>query len=165
LPGGPSTPFPQKLKNAREEEKRLATLEVSVKNVQLAMDDGKYCPYGAEIKTNTDHRKSINALGLVVVAGLIGTFVSIGVSCEQQTTRDTETRVLVQQNTKSVAKLERAINTINDARAEDADRIIAAVRQNGHRITARVQPEWCDTLSKSKIQRIRRLVGEDPCRD
>jgi len=155
-------PVPQRIEAARQEENRLVTIEASLRNIELSLDNANYCPYAAEVKINSDHRRGLSALSLVLVASMIAAFVAIGLSCNQQTERDAAVRTLVDVNARSVAKLETSVKSINEAREQDVTTILTAVRASRPKAS---RPDWCGKLSPSKRSRVKRLIGEDPCRD
>jgi hypothetical protein len=158
-----TTPLPKKIANARSEENRLSGIEGQLDKLQTTLDlvlDGRYCPHASEIKVNSDHRRGLGALGLVLTAALIGAFVTIGLSCEQHNEQDAETRALVAQNARDVAKLENSVSKVSKARDEDIDRIIKAV--DAHE-AAPARPAWCKQLTRAKRRQLARLIGVDPC--
>ncbi len=91
---------------------------------------------------------------------LLGTLTTVLVTCNQQNERDTETRVMVQQNSVNISKLEKSIDRVNDGRGEDVKAIVHAVETLQQETKQQSADQWWEELPSHHKSAIIRAVGK-----
>ncbi len=97
---------------------------------------------------------------VAVILFLLGTVTTVLATCNEQTERDAETRVMVQTNGVNISKLEKSIQNVNSGRDEDVESIVQAVKELQVVSEKQSADQWWEDLPPRHKSAIIRTVGE-----
>jgi hypothetical protein len=151
----------EKVDGLSDAVKALAALEHKcVKEGDLKMHEGRLDAQDSRIDSVDKRIDWSRGAGLTLALCLIGTITTVLITCNSQTERDAETRVMVQTNSINISKLEKSIETVNQGRAEDVRSIVRAVEKLQNETEKLSADEWWEGLPSRHKSTIIRTVGE-----